>query len=168
MIDVQGKGQWIGWNVTIRSMNPKKTRPTVDENVKFYLDGEEEPSIEWQGIEDGFGFSYGFPRDEQDVHEAVNFPYTGSQQFMERGVAAYRFCLNDRISFDKSLRMTIGFGKNERPGFRQSHSQPGNEMEFSSTAYWYQKEPHLAFAPLPGRQERYPAELPAPPSPPSP
>lgn len=32
----------------------------MDENVKFYIDGEAEPSIEWQGLEDSFGFSWGF------------------------------------------------------------------------------------------------------------
>ena len=34
----------------------------------------------------------------------------------------------------------VGFGKNEKPGFFKSNSIPGNELDFSSVAYWYQAE----------------------------
>jgi len=33
-------------------------------NEKFYVDVEESPSIEFQGIEDSFGFSWRFPESE--------------------------------------------------------------------------------------------------------
>lgn len=160
VFEAQGKGQWVGWNMTVRRHNPSAKRYPVDENVKFYVDAEREPSIEWQGLEDGFGFSYGFPRDEQNVPQPNSFPYTGYQPYHD-GAAAYRFNINDRITFDKSIRMTIGFGKNERPGFFTSNSAPGSELDFSSVAYWYQTEPHVPFPPLPRRQDRRPSNLPA-------
>lgn len=149
VFEAYGKGQFIGWNVTVRGVAGPTAGYVVDENVKFYVDGEPEPSIEWQGIEDSFGFSYGFPE------QANNFPCTGYQPFLN-GAAAYRFTLNDRISFKRSLRMTVGFGNNEAPWFRREFSKPENPLQFSSVAYWYQKEPHRAFAPLPSSRERRP------------
>jgi hypothetical protein len=149
VVEANGRGHFIGWNATVRGVGAPNAGYVVDENVKFYVDGEREPSIEWQGIEDSFGFSYGFPE------QGNNFPYTGYQPYYN-GAAAYRFTLNDRVSFRRSLRMTVGFGKNESPWFREVFSKPENPLQFSSVAYWYQKEPHVPFAPLPGNRERQP------------
>lgn len=150
--EMSGKGQFIGWNCTVRAPgNPTIWYP-VDENVDFRVDGESEPSISWQGIEDGFGFSWGFPE------QANGFQYTGYQPYYN-GAAAYRFTLNDRITFKKQLMVSVGFGKNEHPMFRETFSKPGHELEFSSVAYWYQTEPHKAFAPLPTARNRRPSGL---------
>ena len=150
--EMRGRGQFIGWNCTVRApANPAIWYP-VDENVKFYVDGETEPSIEWQGIEDSFGFSWGFPE------QANGFQYTGYQPYYN-GAAAYRFTLNDRITFKKSLAMTVGFGKNEHPMFREVFSKPENPLEFSRVAYWYQTEPHKSFRSLPIARNRRPSGL---------
>jgi hypothetical protein len=72
------------------------------------------------------------------------------------GLTAYRFCLGDRIVFDKSIAMKVAFGKNDNSIFRPEYSKPINPLEFSSVAYWYQSEPHRPFAPLPGAMARRP------------
>ena len=82
-------------------------------------------------MEDSFGFSWGFPPTESQ------FPLTGYFPF-HKGAAAYRFFLHDAISFEKSLRVTIGFGEHEDPMFRREFSRRGNTLQFSSTVYWYQ------------------------------
>jgi len=148
VFEAKGRGQFVGWNMTIHAPGSRGGYP-VDENEKFYIDGEREPSIEWQGLEDSFGFSWGFP------HEANSFPYTGYQPYYN-GAAAYRFNDADRISFSKSLKMTVGFGKNESPSFRRDFSKPENPLELSSVAYWYQVEPHAAFSPLLSASDRAP------------
>ena len=147
--EVRGKGQWIGWNCTVRGVGSANAGYPVDENVNFYIDGEAEPSIAWQGLEDSFGFSWGFPE------VANGFPYTGYQPYYN-GAAAYRFNVNDCISFQKALKMTVGFGKNEGQFFRVEFSKPENPLEFSSVAYWYQKEPHTPWKPLPVARNRRP------------
>jgi hypothetical protein len=147
VFEAKGKAQWVGWNMTIHAPGSQAGYP-VDENVNFYIDGEREPSIVWQGLEDSFGFSWGFPP------EANSFPYTGYQPYYN-GAAAYRFNDSDRISFAKSIRMTVGFGKNE-PTFIDLFSKPENALELSSVAYWYQKEPHASFAPLLPASKRAP------------
>jgi len=147
-LEAKGKGKFVGWNVTVR--RPGRGGYPVDENEKFYVDGEEVPSIEFQGLEDSFGFSWGFPPTEN------MFPLTGFFPFF-KGAAAYRFFINDAISFEKSLRVTIGFGKKEHPTFPSQFSKPGNELQFSSVVYWYQKEPHSPLPPLPPAAKRVPA-----------
>lgn len=150
--EMQGRGQFIGWNCTVRTASTPAIWYPVDENVNFYVDGEKTPSIEWQGIEDSFGFSWGFPE------QANGFQYTGYQPYYN-GAAAYRFTLNDRITFRKNLRVTVGFGPNEHPMFRETFSKPENPLEFSSVVYWYQTEPHKAFQALPKSRDRRPSGL---------
>lgn len=104
-------------------------------NEKFYVDGEPAPSVEFQGIEDSFGFSWGFPPTESQ------FPLTGFYKF-QKGAMGYRFFLQDAIRFDRSLRVAVGFGANEDPVFRREFAKPGNALQLASTVYWYQTEPH--------------------------
>jgi len=147
-LDAHGKGKVVGWNVTVRS--PGRDGYPVDENEKFYIDGEKVASIEFQGLEDSFGFSWGFP-ESQNL-----FPLTGYFPFF-KGAAAYRFFIGDAISFEKSLRVAIGFGVNEDPMFRRDFSKPGSTLQFSSTVYWYQAEPHAPWPAMPPAAERAPA-----------
>ncbi len=150
-LEANGQGHLVGLNVTVRGVSPGGIGYPVDQNVKFYIDGEKEPSIEWQGMEDAFGFSYGFPE------EKAMFLYRGWHPYYKTGAFAYKFLLNDRISFSKSLKVSIGFGKNEHPVFRQIFSQPTHTLEFSTTVYWYQKEPHYPNSPLPPYRLRLPS-----------
>jgi hypothetical protein len=147
-LETKGKGKFVGWNVTVRA--PGKDGYPVDENEKFYVDGEKAASIEFQGLEDSFGFSWGFPESEN------SFPLAGYYPFFH-GAAAYRFFLNDSISFEKSLKVAIGFGDNEDPSFHRDFIKPGSELQFSSTVYWYQVEPGSQQPPIQPVAERAPA-----------
>jgi hypothetical protein len=147
-LEAKGRGKFVGWNVTVR--RPGRDSYPVDENEKFYIDGEQTASVEFQGLEDSFGFSWGFPESES------SFPLTGYFPFM-KGAAAYRFFLQDAISFNGSLRVAIGFGARENPYFAREFSKPGSSLQLSSTVYWYQTEPHAALPPMPSAAERAPA-----------
>jgi hypothetical protein len=146
-LEAKGKGKFIGWNVTVRSLEHDSY--PVDENEKFYIDGEMVPSVEFQGLEDSFGFSWGFPENDNF------FPLTGYFKFLN-GAAAYRFFTQDAISFEKSLRVAIGFGANEGE-WKTKFSKPDSVTQFSSTVYWYQTEPHAPLPPMPLPGEREPA-----------
>jgi hypothetical protein len=137
--------------VTLRALSG--ALPPCDQNETIYVDGSSTPSVEWQGMEDSFGFSWNFPP------EANRFPYSGYNPFFG-GYAAYRFFLNDRIPFRKSLRMAV-VGTGPAGGIGEGYTKPGSELEFSSVAYWYQKEPHQPFAPILSARDRLPFE-PAP------
>jgi hypothetical protein len=158
-LETTGRGKLVGWNVTVR--NPCLDRYPVDENEKFFIDGETNASVEFQGLEDSFGFSYGFPPTEN------LFPLTGYFPFHTNGAAAYRFFTQDAINFHKSLKVSIGFGNTE-VAWKWNYSHPINPLQFSSTVYWYQIGPH---SPLPemlpaaqrapaARRQFWPAGLP--------
>ncbi len=118
-LDAKGRGKFVGWNVTVRS--PGRDGYPVDENEKFFIDGEDTASVEFQGLEDSFGFSWGFPETEN------LFPLTGYFPFF-KGAAAYRFFTQDAINFRHSLRVAIGFGVNEDPMFRRDFSKTGSTL----------------------------------------
>jgi len=103
-----------------------------------------------QGIEDSFGFSWGFPESESE------FLLTGYRKYFQ-GAAAYRFFLSDAIPFKKSLRVAINCSKVEPQPVIDIMGEQGWLGEFSSVCYWYQKEPHPPFPALPPVTERAPA-----------
>jgi hypothetical protein len=57
----------------------------------------------------------------------------------------YRYHIEDPIMFSKSIRVTIEHGHNNH-----------RSDDYSSTAYWYQTEPHLPFAEMPDVKDRLP------------
>jgi hypothetical protein len=147
-LDAKGNGKFVGWNVTVR--HPGSAGYPVDENEKFFIDGEKTPSVEFQGLEDSFGFSWGFPETQSIFSRTGYFPFL-------KGACAYRFFLQDAIRFEKSLHVAIGFGAKEDPMFQREFSKPGSRLQLSSTVYWYQVEPHAALPALPSPVDRSPA-----------
>jgi hypothetical protein len=147
-LEAKGKGKFVGWNVTMR--RPAGGDILVDVNEKFFVDGEQTASVEFQGLEDSFGFSWGFP----ETHS--QFARTGYFPFLD-GAAAYRFFLQDSISFDKSLRVAIGLGPRDASFFLTDYDKPSSRLQLSSTVYWYQQEPHAPFPPMPAAADRAPA-----------
>lgn len=146
-LDTTGKGKFIGWNITVR--NPYLDKYPCDENEKFFIDDETNASVEFQGLEDSFGFSWGFPPTEN------LFPLTGYFPFDGNGAAAYRFFTQDAINFHKSLKVRIGFGDKEG-GWKENYSVPINTLQFSSTVYWYQVGPGPRLPKMPPAAEREP------------
>lgn len=151
-LQTTGRGKFVGWNVTVR--NPYLQHYCVDENEKFFIDGETNASVEFQGLEDSFGFSWGFPPTEN------MFPLTGYFPFHTNGAAAYRFFKQDAINFHKSLKVSIGFGNTE-VAWKWNYSHPINTLQFSSTVYWYQvgRRPPLPEMPPAGQREPEPRRL---------
>ena len=152
ILDAEGTGQLVGWNVAMRPVAPKGKEILPDENEQIYVDGEAKPSIEWQGLEDAFGFSWGFPREDN------SWLYMGCQSYYQTGKGAYRFFFQDRVPFKKSLHFTMGFSKEE--GARWMKRFPEKmRVDCSTTAYWYQTEPHRPFGPFPSNAERRPVNV---------
>jgi hypothetical protein len=98
-----------------------------------YVDGEKFPSVYGTGTEDYFTSGWYFNRGE------FYGPYHGliiKNDSLAR-IAAYRFQVGDAIPFEKSIRFTI------------EHGHDNTEIaDYSSTAYWYQIEPHQQFPPM--------------------
>src|SRR4051794_11314207 len=121
----------------------------------FYLDGDDEfPTICGTGTEDYFGGAWNFehPRGEYGVFST---PFLGMPQVIkpdglyasQQRFGMYRWHVLDPIRFEEDLSVTI-----QALGWRVAQDGKARYLplqdDISSTAFWYQAEPHGAFPEL--------------------
>jgi hypothetical protein len=101
----------------------------------IYRDGEMEASVRGTGTEDYFGGAWYFlskgGRFSAPDHGCI------VRDVLRGRIAAYRFDLSAPVSFSRSLRVEMAHG------FYNDLA-----CDYSSTAYWYQAEPHRPFSAL--------------------
>ncbi|MHC4712489.1 MAG: glycoside hydrolase family 172 protein [Planctomycetota bacterium] len=126
--------------------------------IKFYMDGDDKfPTICGTGTEDYFCGAWDFeqPKGEYCVFST---PYAGLPQVIipdglyrsQQRFGMYRWHIMDPIRFEKDLKIDIqALGWRNREGDRRRFLPLQDDI--SSTAYWYQREPHVAFPKLPDR-----------------
>jgi hypothetical protein len=128
ILDAKGRGQLVGVNMNMQGYDNGLQYLEGDELV--YVDGEKTPSIRGTGTEDYFNGGWYFNKGEFAA------PFHGlilKDDTLNR-IATYRFHVQDAISFTSSLLFTIEHG-----------DQNSEIADYSSTAYWYQLEPHAPF-----------------------
>jgi hypothetical protein len=108
-----------------------------DEMIR--IDGEDWPvSIHGTGTEDYFNTAWG-------PNETFSSPFFGIARAgganWSGKMSWYRFHLLDPVRFQSSIHVSIEHGHANR-----------RSDDYSSTAYWYQAEPHLPFSLLPVEQ----------------
>ncbi|MBD3225179.1 MAG: DUF2961 domain-containing protein, partial [Caldithrix sp.] len=142
VLEAEGEGHFLGLNMSMQGYTKSLWYLEGDEMV--YVDGESFPSIYGTGTEDYFTSGWYFK------NGAYQAPYHGViiKDTEKARIAAYRHHIPDPIPFDESIKFTIEHGH-------------GNESvaDFSSTAYWYQKEPHKPFDPIPESGLRIPLRV---------
>ena len=109
----------------------------------FVVDGEEwPPSLHGTGTEDYFNTAYCPAVKYDSPYHGLTLPggpnWSGKSSY-------YRFHIEDPIHFRESIKVTIEHGHNNN-----------RYDDVSSTAYWYQIEPHKPFPSLPQVEERLP------------
>ena len=131
LLEAEGEGHLVGVNMSMQSYDGGLSFLEGDEMI--YVDGEKEASVRGTGTEDYFNSGWYFNNGEFAA------PYHGliiKDDSLGR-IAAYRFHVLDVIPFKKSIRALI------------EHGDRNTEIaDYSSTAYWYQKEPHRPFEPM--------------------
>ncbi len=131
ILEAEGEGHFLGLNMSMQGYSQSLWYLEGDEMV--YVDGEPFPSTYGTGTEDYFTSGWYFK------NGAYHAPYHGViiKDTEKARIAAYRHHIPDPIPFKESIKFTIEHGH-------------GNEAvaDFSSTAYWYQKEPHKPFEPI--------------------
>lgn len=131
ILEAEGEGHFVGVNMSMQPYGRSLWYLEGDEMI--YVDGEKFPSIYGTGTEDYFTSGWYFKNGE------FSAPFHGLIiKDEETGrIAAYRHHIQDAIPFKKSIKVTIEHGH-------------GNAeiVDFSSLAYWYQKEPHKKFEPI--------------------
>ena len=151
---IKGRGQFVGMYLAWGQNN---NLWWGEGEVKFYLDGDEHPTICSTGLEDYFCGSYNFDPSPKHDRGYVTYttPYAGFHQVIrpdtdyrtQMRLGMYRFHVMDPIRFETDLSITIqalGWGYNGRWLPLQD--------DVSSVAFWYQTLPQAPFPPLPERE----------------
>jgi hypothetical protein len=131
ILKAKGQGHYVGCNM---SMQGQRWISFLEGDELIYVDGEKEPSIHGTGTEDYFNCGWYF------ATGLVAQPLHGHTYRTDRDqIAAYRLQVPDCVPFDKQIEVRIEHGgENDYP-----------DADYSSTAYFYQKEPHHDFFKLP-------------------
>ena len=154
---VKGWGHYVG---TYMAWGVRNNGWWGEGEIKFYLDGDAEfPTIAGTGTEDYFNGSYNFENPVTHQYQEFSTPYSGLSQVQrpdglyksQQRFSLYRWHIMDPVRFEKDLRVTI-----QALGWMAGRS--GNDSRYlplqddiASVAFWYQREPHAPFPPLPDR-----------------
>jgi hypothetical protein len=148
ILEAEGKGHYVGCNMNVHNLRQTQRFNWYGEgDDMIFIDGEKLPSLIGTGTEDYYGMSW-CPTQEYCA-PYYGLPLPGSDKNWNGKVTWYRYHILDPIYFEKSIKVTIEHG----------HANKRSD-DYSSTAYWYQTEPHKKFKVLPPVQERLPREKP--------
>jgi hypothetical protein len=154
---IEGHGQYVGTYLAWEVHSPGWWG---EGEIKFFMDGDKEfPTIAGTGTEDYFCGSYNFDTkgpDGKNRYTVFTGPYTGLAQVLPpdkvyevgQRFGLYRWHVVDPLRFEKDLKVTI-----QALGWQSEGRYLQLEDDIASVAFWYQKEPHRKFPPLPGRNE---------------
>ncbi|MCE5270439.1 DUF2961 domain-containing protein [bacterium] len=149
---VKGWGQYVG---TYLAWGVNNTGWWGEGEIKFFLDGDSQfPTICGTGTEDYFCGSYNFENKVTHQYQEFSTPYSGMPQVIrpdglydsQQRFGLYRWHIMDPVRFEKDLKVTI-----QALGWRADHRYLPLQDDISSTAFWYQTEPHAPFPKLPDR-----------------
>lgn len=145
ILEARGRGHYVGCNLNVHYFERQNNDWYGEGDDMIYIDGDVKPTLHGTGTEDYFGTAWspqqefcapyhGLPLSEG----TEDWPWGGRHSM-------YRFHIEDPVHFRESVRVTIEHGHANH----LSH-------DYSSTAYWYQTEPHGAFPSLPNVAARLP------------
>lgn len=130
MLDAVGKGHYVGCNLNIHNLRPTREWNWYGEgDDMIFIDGEAwPPSLHGTGMEDYFNTAWCPQQEFSSPYHGITL---GGGPNWSGKISAYRFHIEDPVMFDKSIKVTIEHGHNNH-----------RSDDYSSTAYWYQTEPH--------------------------
>lgn len=148
---IEGKGHYVG---TYMAFSPKSGAWWGEGEVKFYIDGEKNPTVCSTGLEDYFCGSYDFMVNR--AYHPFTSPYCGMPQVIvpdgkyesETKIGLYRFHITDPVRFKNGLTVTA-----QDLGWNSDGSlYVARQDDISTAAFWYQTLPTAKFPPLPDWQ----------------
>ena len=146
ILEAEGQGHYVGANINIHNLNlsEKWSWPGEGDDMIF-IDGEKwPPNIHGTGTEDYVNMAW-CPTQE------YNAPYhgliLGGDDNWKGKITYYRYHIKDPIMFNKSIKVTIEHGHNNNLS-----------DDWSTTAYWYQTEPHMKYEPILPVAQRLPVD----------
>jgi hypothetical protein len=152
---VKGWGQYVG---TYIAWGTHSTGWWGEGEIKFFIDGDSKfPTICGTGTEDYFCGSHGFEitgPDNTRHYQEFTTPYSGLSLVIrpdglydsQQRFSLYRWHITDPVRFEQDLKVTI-----QALGWRSGGRYLPLQDDISSTAFWYQTEPHAPFPKLPDK-----------------
>jgi len=146
ILEAIGKGHYVGCHLDVDCFTRDKTDWYGEGDDMVVIDGEPwPPRLHGTGTEDYFNTAY-CPKEEFCTPYHGITVYSGTEEWRWKGKnSVYRFHVEDPVYFERSIRVSIEHG----------HANNLNR-DYSSTAYWYQAEPHMALPQLPPVEARLP------------
>ncbi len=146
ILEAKGRGHYVGCNLNIHNLCTSTLWDWPGEgDDMIFVDGEKwPPNLHGTGTEDYVNMAW-CPKQE------YNAPYhgliLGTDENWKGKTTYYRYHVRDPITFEEEIRVTIEHGHNNN-----------RSDDYSSTAYWYQTEPHMAFDPILPVEQRMPVD----------
>jgi hypothetical protein len=137
IMEAVGKGHYVGCNLNVDCFEKQAHEWYGEGDEMIFIDGDVLPTINGTGTEDYVNTAFGPTEFYCAPWHGVTVN-SGDEDWRWRGKnSLYRFHIKDPIRFSKSIRVTIEHG----------HANKLSN-DYSSTAYWYQTEPHMPFEPI--------------------
>jgi hypothetical protein len=143
ILEATGRGHYVGCNLNIDVFERQQNDWYGEGDDMIWIDGE--LALRGTGTEDYFNTAWSPTRAFHTPYYGITV-YSGTPDWPWSGKnSMYRFHIEDPVHFRESIRVTIEHGH-------------ANDLsnDYSSTAYWYQTEPHAPFPPLPPVAGRLP------------
>ena len=146
ILEARGEGHYVGCNLNVHNL-----RRTPDDVFNWYGEGDDmifvddeafPPSLHGTGTEDYFGTAWCPTQEYSSPYHGITM--AGGPNWSDKS-SLFRFHVEDPVRFTRSIRVTIEHGHANR-----------RSDDLSSTAYWYQHEPHAAPPTLPAVDQRLP------------
>lgn len=145
ILEAEGAGHYVGCHVDIDVFTRQANDWYGEGDDMIFIDGDPLPTLNGTGTEDYFNTAF-CPKTEYSAPYHGVILYQGTEDWPWRGKnSVYRYHIEDPIFFEKSIKVTIEHGHANKL-----------TLDYSSTAYWYQTEPHKLYLPLPALEFRMP------------
>jgi hypothetical protein len=145
ILEAEGQGHYVGCHVDIDCFSRQANDWYGEGDDMIFVDGAPWPGIHGTGTEDYFNTAFAPTQEYHAPYHGLiicqgtpDWPWRGKQTL-------YRYHIEDPIFFEQSIRVTIEHGHANKL-----------TLDYSSTAYWYQTEPHAPFPALLPVSQRLP------------
>lgn len=153
VMETEGRGHYVGTVMSVRSRSPYWFG---EGDAKFYIDGEQEPSIWGTGTEDYFLCAWGL---NKGLYPYFGCTYKSMDSEEDLGVrfTLYRWHIADPINFNKSIKFKIehkGWISADETKSGKVDGHVEREDDIATVAFWYQLCQPKRFTSLPSCAER--------------
>jgi hypothetical protein len=159
VLHIEGDGHLVGQQFSIITAEPafRYFSFIMEGNPCYRIDGESQPSYIYTGMEDSFGFSWGFRQVISGAHQGINHL---EMDATPNELSIYRFRPTSPLIFKRSLDLEINWQHEFSLGQTNYHTPPrervyqanargGGWVSLGTTHYWYATDPNGVDQPLP-------------------